>query len=156
MKSSKEVMSRNIVSLRMEDSMLEAYRLMYDKGIRHLPIFDEQKNLLGILSDRDVQRAMITDRGDDCPDEIYLNPEKKIMEYMSRPAFTVMEDSPITEVILSMISRKFSAVMVENKRGEYTGIITSEDLLNCMLSLLNREEEIKNKPLSFFMPNIVY
>ena len=156
MKTSEEIMSKKLISVRMEDTMLLAYQLMTDNGIRHLPVFDEQQNLMGILSDRDVQRAMVTDKGDECLEEVYLNIEKKVIEFMSRPIASVQEETPLSEVILLMTSKKISAVMVENRRGKFTGIITTDDLLTCLLNLISREDELMKKPISFFAPNILY
>lgn len=48
----KTVMTKNIITIRDEASFAEAMALIADHGIRHLPVVDGNKQLVGILSIR--------------------------------------------------------------------------------------------------------
>lgn len=48
----KTVMTKNIITIRDEASFAEAMALITDHGIRHLPVVDGNKQLVGILSIR--------------------------------------------------------------------------------------------------------
>lgn len=156
MMPSKRLMKSHIIRIAPEDSMLDAYKLMFDKKIRHLPVFDKHQKLVGILSERDVERAMIVDKKSPVSQELSLNSEKLVKDFMSYPVFSVHEQSPIIAVIDTIISKKVSAVMVESTSGEWTGIISTDDLLIMFSDILQREEELKTKPLSFYMPNTLF
>ena len=153
---SKRLMKFQIISIAPDASMLDAYKLMFDKKIRHLPVFDRNHKLVGILSERDVERAMLVDKKSPVSQEISLNSEKLVEDFMSYPVFSVHEQSPIVNVIETIINKKVSAVMVENTSGEWTGIISTDDLLIMFSDILRREEELKAKPLSFYMPNTLF
>ena len=51
-----EVMSRSVVTLTLEQTLLEALSLLRSHRIRHLPAVDGSK-VVGIVTDRDVKRA---------------------------------------------------------------------------------------------------
>ena len=52
------VMTRNPVTISPEADVLDAAQLMYDRGIRHLPVV-EGENLLGMVGIRDVLGALV-------------------------------------------------------------------------------------------------
>jgi CBS domain-containing protein len=51
-------MTRNPVTLRPDDDVLEAARLMGDRKIRHVPVL-EGENLLGMVGIREVMRTLV-------------------------------------------------------------------------------------------------
>jgi acetoin utilization protein AcuB len=51
----KEWMTRDVITVDPETSMMRAAKLMKEKGIRRLPVVDEKGKVLGMLSDRDVK-----------------------------------------------------------------------------------------------------
>ena len=53
-----EIMKTNVITLTQNHSINDAYKLMLHYKIRHLPIVDENKHLLGIVSDRDIRDAL--------------------------------------------------------------------------------------------------
>ncbi|NJL83588.1 MAG: CBS domain-containing protein [Chloroflexaceae bacterium] len=57
-----DVMSDRPVSVRPNQSLKEAARLMHEKQIRRLPVVDEQtQTVIGILSQGDIVRAMASE-----------------------------------------------------------------------------------------------
>jgi CBS domain-containing protein len=53
-----EVMTRDVVTIRESATLAEAARLMLGLGIRHLPVVDEQGRVVGVLSLRDLAKAI--------------------------------------------------------------------------------------------------
>lgn len=149
-------MSKNLVKVGPNDSILFAYRLMFDKGIRHLPVFDHDNLLVGILSDRDIQKAMIVDRHAPDIQEISLNANIKVREYMNWPVHSVLDQTSLRTVVTDMMERKISAVLVQNDQYEFVGIVTTEDLLAQLLKEMDKDEDMREKSLLFFMPNTLY
>lgn len=147
MLNTKDVMSSDVISISPEASILDACRIMFENHIRHLPVVDQDKKLLGLLSERDVQRAMVVNK-----DEIFLNSHKKVLDYMTAPVITVSEDAPLADVIEIMINKKISAVVIDQTKG----IITSEDMLKHLLAVVKRDEEMMMKPLSFYFPTTLF
>lgn len=102
----------------------EAAGVLESSGARHLPVLEDGA-LVGIVSDRDVQRA----RGSRRPESTPLD------EVMSAPVATVTADTPIARAAREMVDRKVSALPVLRDR-ELVGIVTSVDVIDyCVDSL---------------------
>ncbi len=53
-----EIMTTNLITVRQDSPITGALSLMRSYNIRHLPVVDDQGNLKGIISIRDVARAI--------------------------------------------------------------------------------------------------
>jgi acetoin utilization protein AcuB len=136
------VMTRNPVTIHMSENVTEAYLLMTKKRIRHLPVVDEGGTIIGILSDRDVQRCVRYDRHNRSPEldlESSLDPKILVADAMSWPAHQVEGDTPLREVALLMMKEKISSVVVRSSAAGKYGILTTDDLLRVLASLLEKE-----------------
>ncbi|MGD8298422.1 MAG: CBS domain-containing protein, partial [Desulfobacterales bacterium] len=51
-------MTRKVITLDQESSILDAQELMAENKIRHLPIIDKDRRLIGIITDRDIRSAL--------------------------------------------------------------------------------------------------
>lgn len=54
----RDVMTRDVVTFGPEDSVPDIAKVLHDKRINRVPIVDEEKTLLGILSRADIIRAL--------------------------------------------------------------------------------------------------
>lgn len=154
--TTQKLMTSKLTTIHPEASMLDAYQLMFLKEIRHLPVFEEGGKLVGMLSDRDIQRAMVVKKTSPTCQELSLDDELRVSDFMIWPVHSVLEETPLVKVLEEIISKKNSAIMVMNKEGAFSGIITTEDLLFAYLNLLNRQEELRERPLSYFLPNVLF
>jgi len=131
----KDLMTKNVVSLSSQESMHDAFRLMFDKKIRHIVVMDK-KELVGILSDRDVLGL---------PKENLA--QLQIKNYMSWPVYTVSETTSLEKVVEEFLLQKVSAFVVQDLKGHVKGIVTTNDLLSYMLILMKRGNSDKHPPL---------
>ncbi|MEX0803321.1 MAG: CBS domain-containing protein [Candidatus Binatia bacterium] len=154
MKSS-DVMTREVVSVKPDSSVLDAARLMLQKRISGLPVIDGAGNLVGIISEGDLLRRTETETQRRRPRwiELIIGPGKLAEEYvrssgrqvheiMTEQVYTVSEDTPLVEVVQQMERRRIKRLPV--MRGNtVVGIITRTDLMRV---LVNVSHEVK--PLS--------
>jgi len=59
-KKVKDVMSKRIVSIHVEEPLLEAESVMKVKDLSRLPVVDSHENLIGIISKGDIFRALVS------------------------------------------------------------------------------------------------
>jgi len=126
-----ELMTRKLITVGPLDSVEGAVRLLRQRGVRHLLVLREGR-LVGILSDRDIKRAM--DPG---------KPKKKLLnigglffllepilvrEIMTPDPITIGPDTTAQQAAAIMVVERFGALPVERK-GEIIGIVTETDLL---------------------------
>lgn len=57
-----EVMTANVITVGIKDTTKECMELMDLKGIRHLPVVDEDRNVVGVLSIRDIVNSLIKEQ----------------------------------------------------------------------------------------------
>lgn len=57
--SVEDVMNRNVVSIKSDREVLKAESIMKVKDIARLPVVDEMNHLIGILTKRDIFRALV-------------------------------------------------------------------------------------------------
>lgn len=129
--SLKQNMTKSLVSVRWDYPMEEAGRLMHEKNIRHLPVVDQAGNLTGMLSDRDVKRAMD-------PKFPGFNKGTVVGDFMNWPVVSVEQTTPLAKAVKMMMEEKISALLV-TRGGTVAGIITSEDMLRVLYDLLLHE-----------------
>jgi acetoin utilization protein AcuB len=135
-----QLMSQHPLTVGYEDGMQKASELMLEHHYRHLPVVDRMGEVIGILSDRDVQRAMDLKRtGIDV--EYVIAPHRKVKDFMSWPPRRVPSDTPLVDVLRIMTSEKISAILVDSPQNDrIRGIVTTEDLLLEFQRLLESNE----------------
>lgn len=151
MRTAQGLMHRDVVTVSPEDTVLDAYRLMKAKDIRHLPVLDKDKRLVGILSDRDIQRAMISKKISDFQQELHLANDLKVSDFMNWPVYTVSKSTSINKAAELILKHKVSALVVENEQGFVCGIVTTDDLLSYLVQVVNNVEKPSMWPLSNYL-----
>ncbi len=53
-----QLMSKDVVFVKPDDSLEQAATLMVDKGINRLPVIDDEEKLVGIVSRRDIMTRL--------------------------------------------------------------------------------------------------
>lgn len=79
-----DVMTRNVLTIDINDSIQSAMDMMFAKSIRHLPVMDGNK-IMGLITVRDLIRAIR--KGDE--DEM-----KHFLDYLQNAADKKQEDVP--------------------------------------------------------------
>ena len=124
----REIMKENPVTVNPQTTLCDAYRLMQEKGIRHLPVLENEK-LVGIVTDRDLRLA--TSRLTERP----FDPKDEVRQIMKTPVQTAHPSDPVEAAARVMRDMKIGCLPVE-ENGKLVGIITGMDLLDAMLILM--------------------
>ena len=147
-----DVMTRTLLSVRLDATVAEAIRTMLDNRISGLPVIDEAGRLVGILTEGDLLRRgeTGTERQRSRWLEILMGPGRlageyvrthgrKIGEVMTRDVVSVTLDTPLKEVVELMERHRIKRVPVLH--GEVlVGILSRADLLRALLGALQEEE----------------
>ncbi len=126
-----ELMTRKLITVAPNDSVEGAVRLLRQRGVRHLLVMKEGR-LVGILSDRDLKRAMDPSRRKkkllNLGGLFFLLEPLLVREIMTPNPVTIGPDATAQEAAAVMVAERFGALPVERK-GETIGIVTETDLL---------------------------
>ncbi len=137
-----EIMTRKLVTVPIYSKLTAAYDMMQSHRIRHLPVVDAEGTIVGILSDRDIQRAMKPVKaGTEATSEITFefDPEFTVNDFMSWPVRSVTDDVPVRDIAQRMLNEKLSAILVVDASRHHRGIITTDDMLRLLIKLLDKD-----------------
>jgi acetoin utilization protein AcuB len=134
-----DVMQSNVLTVTPRATLPEAIRLAQQRGIRHLPVLADGR-LVGILSDRDLKRAMASPASTLSPHERQEAMARiTVDEIMTRDVMTVGPRFPLEEAARLMLKEKISALPV-TEDGRLVGIVTETDVLALFLRAIGAIE----------------
>lgn len=149
-----DVMTREVVSIAPDASVMEAVRLMLQHKISGLPVIDGAGKLQGVVTEGDFLRRVETgtERKRSRLVEFLLGPGRlatdyvhatgrKVDEVMTPDARTVGEDEPLEKVVHLMERYRIKRVPVV--RGDkVVGIVTRQNLMRALASLALAEHPV--------------
>lgn len=136
----KDRMTPNPVTITPDTSFPEAYRIIREEGIRHLPVVDKEEKLVGIVARTDLLHASPSATTTLSVFEInYLLANLHVREVMSSPPITVPEDAPLEEAARVMVEKKIGCLPVMHN-GILAGMITETDIFETFVEILGGGE----------------
>jgi len=127
-------MSMSPATVAPAQTIREALAIMRQRGIRHLPVI-ENGNLAGILSDRDVRRALGREAVTTGSPGKSFTGAAAVSEFMTAPVRTIDPAATLEDAARIMVRHKISALPVVDK-GRLAGIITETDILVAFVELM--------------------
>lgn len=138
----KDWMVTDVVTVHIDTALPDAHKLMKDHNIRRLPVVNDSKQLVGIVTRGDVRGASPSPATSLNVWELnYLLAKLKVSEFMTRNVLTVHPETTIVETAKLMMDKKVSGLPVVDKKNELVGIITESDLFRVMVSILEAAAE---------------
>jgi acetoin utilization protein AcuB len=124
------VMQTTVISIDMDATVGTAMELCTNRRIRHLPVLDEGRKLVGLLTDRDL-RACISPRigtlSENNADRETLH--RHIHVVMTRQVVTAPPTMTLSQAAALMLERKVGCLPVVYDDGSLAGIVTTTDFL---------------------------
>ncbi|MGW8209385.1 MAG: CBS and ACT domain-containing protein [Syntrophobacteria bacterium] len=131
----KDWMTREVITVEEDVSIMKASKLMKDKGFQHLPVV-RQGRLTGIVSDRDLKEAHPSKATTlDIHELYYLLDKLQVKKVMSKNPHTVSGNETTDKAAALMLKHDISALPVVDQKGDLQGIITKGDVFRAMVSV---------------------
>ena len=123
------MMTRAPATAAADDQLLDAAARMADRNVRHLPVVDGERHVVGMLSDRDV-RTLVGDASRPLrpDDQVVRLRSLRVADAMTRDAYVVHEDTPFAEVVKVFTDQRVGAVPVVDGAERLVGIISYVDV----------------------------
>jgi acetoin utilization protein AcuB len=121
-------MSEAPITIQTDTDYREAFDIMHDKNLHHLPVVDPEGKLVGILTHRDLQLAA----------RHFREAKVEVYEVMHSPVITVSPDDPLASAARLMVSNRIGGLPVL-KGGRVVGLLTETDLFRALIELLGSE-----------------
>lgn len=129
-------MKTDVVTLRKTDTLQIADTFMRQGLIRHLPIVDADKKLIGLVAQADLFKASASavPSGTRAPEQRGLE-QITVRDVMTTNLITITPDADIVEAVDLLASGRLGCLpVVENSR--LVGILTETDCLRYLSDLL--------------------
>ncbi len=139
----REKIKRDVVTISPDASFSEARSLIHEKGIRHLPVVDQNNRVLGIVTDRDIRQAAPSDATTLSVHELnYLLGKLKVSTIMTPrdKLIAITPDTLIEEAVQLMSVHKIGCLPVLEDEKLY-GIFTETDALNHLVDIFGLEQK---------------
>ncbi len=103
------------------DSVFTISNLMKEGKVGSIIIIDQSTEPVGIITERDIVRRVISDGKDPTI--------TKAIDIMSKPLITVEEDAHLYDVAKKMVKHKIRRLPVVNDNNTLVGIVTVTDII---------------------------
>ncbi len=135
-------MTRNVISIKPDVGILEARELMNRHRIHHLPVVDQENTLIGIVTDRDILRALPSGLLNEAEAERERErlAQLTIADIMTRKVITVSPMHTLEDALLLMERTPVGAFPVVDQQGKLEGIISVRDLMRAFINVLGLHE----------------
>lgn len=118
-----DVIETNACFLHEEDTILHASKFMKEERIRNLPVVDQNKKLIGLITLREIIETMFHN-----PDQILVRSAMLKQEQV----VSVTQDIDLTQAIKIMMENKYGCLPVIDARGILIGMISEANLLKVL------------------------
>lgn len=121
----KEVMTKNVVTVKKDTHIIDAIKLLVKHGISGLAVVDDEDNLVGILSEKDALKLL------QHPEETAIT----VNEYMTKEVIHFDENDSLIEICNCLIKKPFRRVPITSGGKKLVGIISRHDIIKKILEM---------------------
>jgi len=131
-----DMMVKDVHTLKETDPIERALRLMKEKKIRHIPVVDGEKRVIGIVTDRDIRSAVPSVFYSREHEEVFQMTVKSIMK---RDVITVHPLDFVEDAAVVLFENRIGCLPVV-KENRLVGIITQTDVLEAFIQLVGANQ----------------
>ena len=136
--TSRDIVQKDPITMKPEEGIAQARRIMLDKGISHIPIVDDNK-IKGMVTAEGIVHNFITPsskstRGDRAGLKVSRFPGQ-VSAIMDEQPCILNIKSTVRDVVLEISRKSKSACLVVDDNEKLIGIITPREILSLITSL---------------------
>ncbi|MBI3313486.1 MAG: CBS domain-containing protein [Candidatus Omnitrophica bacterium] len=137
----REIMKSPAITVRIDEAFSHVEEKLRIKGIRHLPVVDQNNVVVGLITQRDLYRIISPHRNED-GENIYdaQTLDSFILKRVMTPnPATLKADSMIAEAVNLMAAGRYGCIPIVDANKKIVGIVTEIDILKFLAKLLREE-----------------
>lgn len=144
----KDIMTREVFSVRADEKVENAARIMLDNKISGIPVVDEQNNVIGMITEKDLMvkaselkvpfyltlfdSIIFLENPIRFKNDLKKYSASQVKDAMTEKVHWVEEDTPIAEIAELMQKEDINRVPVV-RHNKIIGIVTRNDLLKSLV-----------------------
>lgn len=122
-----EVIVKRSITVKPTTSLLEARDILFKHKIRRLIVVGANNKPVGIITEKDVAKAVYTQSGKSIK-------TIQVKDFMSKDLVTVKKNASVYDCAKLMKIKKISSIIVVDQKGVLDGIVTKTDLISVFLT----------------------
>jgi CBS domain-containing protein len=126
MPKAKDLMTKDVITVKKDTPVLDAMKFMVEKNITGIPVVNDDMLVVGILSERDVLRLL------------YAGEDEKwdlVEDFITQPVIYFDEDEDLADICDCLMNNHFRRVPITSK-GKLVGIISRSDIIGYILQTM--------------------
>ena len=124
----KSIMTIGVITVKADTPIYEALYLLTQNKISGIPVVDEDKEVIGVLSEKDVLNILFDKK---------LDVKSTVEDYMSRDVICFTEDDSAIDVCKFFIRSNIRRVPI-TKNNKLVGIVSRADIIPLILEAKNK------------------
>ncbi len=123
-------MATNLFTFSPDTEITEVIEVMLTHKISGAPVLDDQKKLVGLISEKDCLKIMI--------DSVYHNhpvSKGKVSQYMTTDLITISVESDVVDAATKFLKTKVKRFPVVDNDGKLVGQISRRDILQAIKAM---------------------
>ncbi len=129
----RNIMTARVVSVELDDP-LEVVKGIFDSvKFHHLLVLDSARKLCGVISDRDLLRALspyVGTRFENARDSATL--QKRVHQIMTRKPITLAPDADLKDAVELFLNNRVSCIPIVDAELRPVGIVSWRDVMKMM------------------------
>lgn len=129
----RSIMTARVVTVEMDDRLDVVKQIFDTLKFHHLLVVDARKRLIGIVSDRDLLKALspyVGSAAETTRDIATLN--KRVHQIMSRNPITLHPEAEIADCVQLFLGQRISCIPIVDREFKPVGVVSWRDVLKSL------------------------
>jgi acetoin utilization protein AcuB len=129
----RSIMTARVVTVEMDDRLDVVKQIFDTLKFHHLLVVDDRKKLSGVVSDRDLLKALspyVGSAAETARDIATLN--KRVHQIMSRNPITLHPEAQVAEAVELLLKQRISCIPIVDREFKPVGILSWRDVLKSL------------------------
>ncbi|MFN3550939.1 MAG: HPP family protein [Endomicrobiia bacterium] len=123
MLKAKDLMTKNVITVREDTSILELAKILYDHQISGVPVVDNKGRVVGVVTEKDILNIIFSGNLQNT----------KVSDIMSKNVIKFSPDTDIDKVALAISEHNIRRVIIVDKDDKVVGIVSRRDIIKMIL-----------------------
>jgi acetoin utilization protein AcuB len=129
----RSIMTARVVTVEMDDRLDVVKQIFDTLKFHHLLVVDDRKKLSGVVSDRDLLKALspyVGSAAETARDIATLN--KRVHQIMSRNPLTLHPEAQVADAVELLLKERISCIPIVDREFKPVGILSWRDVLKSL------------------------
>ncbi len=123
MLKAKDLMTKNVITIKKDISILELAKILYEHKISGVPVVDNQSKVVGVVTEKDILNVIFSGNIQNT----------NVGDIMTKNVIKFSPDTDIDKVALAISEHNIRRVIIVDKDDKVVGIVSRRDIIKMIL-----------------------